>query len=138
MRNQTVNVRVPKAKLLTALKQALAVKVKEKADFDKAEKGKEQALVDIKKSIVALVKSGKLTVKEVSFPYSYRHENEPSKTVEVTFTHKLVMPKNPIDNYNQNSNETAREEIANAIRVLEMSDEEFVKTSSYGSVARYL
>ena len=136
--SKTVNVRVPKAKLLTALKQALAVKVKEKADYDKAEKSKEQALTDIKKSIVALVKSGKLTVKEVGFPYSYRYDNGDTKTVEVTFTHKLVMPKNPIENYNQNSNETAREEIANAIRVLEMSDEEFVKTSSYGSVARYL
>ena len=138
MRNQTVNVRVPKAKLLTALKQALAVKVKEKADYDKAEKAREKQLEDIKKSIVALVKSGKLTVKEVGFPYSYRYDNGDTKTVEVTFTHKLVMPKNPIENYNQNSNETAREEIANAIRVLEMSDEEFVKTSSYGSVARYL
>ena len=138
MRNQTVNVRVPKAKLLTALKQALEVKVKEKADYDKAEKSKEQALEDIKKSIVALVKSGKLTVKEVGFPYSYRHADTDTKTVEVIFTHKLVMPKNPIENYNEHSNQTAREEIANAIRVLEMSDEEFVKTSSYGSVARYL
>ena len=136
--SKTVNVRVPKAKLLTALKQALEVKVKEKADYDKAEKAREQQLEDIKKSIVALVKSGKLTVKEVGFPYSYRYDNGDTKTVEVIFTHKLVMPKNPIENYNEHKNREATDELSNAIRVLELSDEEYVRTSSYGAVARYL
>lgn len=133
--SKTVNVRVPKAKLLKALKDALAVKIKEQADYEKSEKAREQQLEDIKKSVVALVKSGKLTVKEVSFPYSYR--NETQDTVEVTFKHKIVVPKRDTD-FSEHSNKHAQEELSNAIRVLELSDEEYVRTSSYGAVARYL
>lgn len=133
--SKTVNVRVPKAKLLKALKDALAVKVKEQADYEKSEKAREQQIADIKKSIVSLVKSGKLTVKEVSFPYSYR--NETQDTVEVTFKHKIVVPKRDTD-FSEHSNKHAQEELSNAIRVLELSDEEYVRTSSYGAVARYL
>jgi len=133
--SKSVNVRVPKAKLLTALKQALEVKVKEKAEYDKVEKAREQQLEDIKKSIVTLVKSGKLTVKEVSFPYSYR--NEQVKEVEVTFNHKFTLPEKNTD-FNEHKNREATDELSNAIRVLELSDEEYVRTSSYGAVARYL
>ena len=133
--SKSVNVRVPKAKLLKALKDALAVKVKEKADYDKTEKAREQQLEDIKKSIVTLVKSGKLTVKEVTFPYSYR--SEPTKTVEVTFNHKFTLPEKSTD-FNEHKNREATDELSNAIRVLELSDEEYVRTSSYGAVARYL
>lgn len=133
--SKTVNVRVPKAKLLKALKDALAVKVKEKAEYDKVEKARKQQLEDIKKSIVALVKSGKLTVKQVSFPYSYR--NQQSKEVEVTFNHKFTLPEKDTD-FSEHKNREATEELSNAIRVLELSDEEYVRTSSYGAVARYL
>ena len=133
--SKSVNVRVPKAKLLKALKDALAVKVKEKADYDKTEKAREQQLEDIKKSIVTLVKSGKLTVKEVTFPYSYR--SEPTKTVEVTFNHKFTLPERDTD-FHEHTNKHSQEELSNAIRVLELSDEEYVRTSSYGAVARYL
>lgn len=133
--SKSVNVRVPKAKLLKALKDALAVKVKEKADYDKTEKAREQQIADIKKSIVTLVKSGKLTVKEVTFPYSYR--SEPTKTVEVTFNHKFTLPEKDT-NFHEHTNNNAQEELGNAIRVLELSDEEYVRTSSYGAVARYL
>ena len=133
--SKSVNVRVPKAKLLKALKDALAVKVKEKADYDKTEKAREQQIADIKKSIVTLVKSGKLTVKEVTFPYSYR--NESTKTVEVTFNHKFTLPERDTD-FHEHTNTHSQEELGNAIRVLELSDEEYVRTSSYGAVARYL
>lgn len=132
--SKTVNVRVPKAKLLKALKDALEVKVKEQADYEKSEKAREQQIADIKKSIVSLVKSGKLTPKEVSFPYSYR--NEAQDTVEVTFKHKIVVPQRA--DFHEHSNKHAQEELSNAIRVLELSDEEYVRTSSYGAVARYL
>lgn len=133
--SKTVNVRVPKAKLLKALKDALAAKVKEQADFEKAEKAREQQIAEIKKSLITLVKAGKLSVKHVTFPYAYR--NEVSDTLEVTFKHKMVMPKRDTD-YCSHTNERAQNELGNAIRVLELSDEEYVRTSSYGAVAQYL
>jgi signal transduction histidine kinase len=135
--SKTVNVRVAKSKLLKALKEALDRKVEEANNHAKAEKAQKQAIADIKKSVAALVKSGKLTPKEVSFPYSYRYQSEDINEVTVTFSHKISLPKLESD-FSEHRNREAQEELANAIRVLELSDEEYVRTSSYGAVAKYL
>jgi len=58
-----------------------------------------------------------ITVKEGQFPV------EPQKDFEVIHTH----------NYNEQ-----KEEISNAIRILKMTDEEVISTSTYNAVARYL
>ena len=134
--SKTVNVRVAKSKLLKALKEALDKKVKEADDHKKAEKAQKQAIADIKKSVAALVKSGKLTPKEVSFPYNYRYNQEEINEVTVTFSHKISFPQ--LEGFSECRNQEAQEELSNAIRVLELSDEEYVRTSSYGAVAKYL
>lgn len=134
--SKTINVRVTKAKLLAALKAALAKKEQEAKDYANAEKAREKAVIDIKKSVAALIKSGKLTPKEVSFPYSYRHTNE-FEEVSVTFSHKIALPKKDSD-FCEHTNRAAVLELSNAIRVLELTDEEYVRTSSYGAVAKYL
>lgn len=136
--SKTVNVRVTKAKLLAALKAALAKKEQEAKDHADAEKARAKATAEIKKSVAALVKSGKLTPKEVTFPYSYRYaDTNEFEEVTVTFSHKITLPKKD-SNFCEHSNRAAVEELSNAIRVLELSDEEYVRTSSYGAVARYL
>ena len=135
--SKTINVRVTRAKLLGALKRALAEKQKEAKEHASAVKAKEVAMADIKKQIASLIKAGKMTPKEVSFPYSYRYNQDETKEVTVTFSHKIAIPK--LDtNYSEHTNGSAIEELENAIRILELSDEDFVKTSSYGSVAKYL
>ena len=58
-----------------------------------------------------------IVVKEGDFP------KEPEKNFEVIHTHT----------YNE-----MKEEITNAIRILKMTDEEVVNTSTYNAVARYL
>lgn len=58
-----------------------------------------------------------LTVNENDFP------KEPEKDFEVIHTHT----------YNE-----MKEEITNAIRILKMTDEETVNTSTYNAIARYL
>jgi len=58
-----------------------------------------------------------IVVKEGSFPA------EPEKDFEVIHTHT----------YNE-----MKEEITNAIRILKMTDEEVVNTSTYNAIARYL
>lgn len=134
--SKTINVRVAKGKLLKALNEALDRKVEEANNHAKAEKAQKQAIADIKKSVAALVKSGKLTPKEVSFAYPYRYNQEEVNEVTVTFSHKISLPK--LEDYSARLNQEAQEELANAIRVLELSDEEYVRTSSYGAVAKYL
>jgi len=58
-----------------------------------------------------------ITVKEGEFP------SEPQKDFEVIHTHTYREQK---------------EEMTNAIRILKMTDEEVVNTSTYNAVARYL
>jgi hypothetical protein len=58
-----------------------------------------------------------IITKEGTFP------KEPEKDFEVVHTHQ----------YNE-----MKEEITNAIRILKMTDEEVVNTSTYNAVARYL
>jgi hypothetical protein len=58
-----------------------------------------------------------ITVKEGNFP------TEPEKDFEVIHKHTYTEQK---------------EEITNAIRILKMTDEEVVNTSTYNAVARYL
>jgi hypothetical protein len=58
-----------------------------------------------------------IVVKEGDFP------KEPEKNFEVIHTHT----------YNEQ-----KEEITNAIRILKMTDEEVVNTSTYNAIARYL
>ena len=58
-----------------------------------------------------------ITVKEGQFP------KEPEKDFEVVHTHTYKEMK---------------EEISNAIRILKMTDEETVNTSTYNAIARYL
>jgi hypothetical protein len=58
-----------------------------------------------------------LTVKEGDFPV------EPERNYTTLHTHEY---------------QTQKEEISNAIRILKMTDEEVVNTSTYNAVARYL
>jgi hypothetical protein len=58
-----------------------------------------------------------LTVKEGDFPI------EPERNYTTLHKHEY---------------ETQKEEMANAIRILKMTDEEVVNTSTYNAVARYL
>jgi hypothetical protein len=47
-------------------------------------------------------------------------------------------PEKDYTNLHKHEYETQKEEMANAIRILKMTDEEVVNTSTYNAVARYL
>ena len=72
---------------------------------------------------------------------NYRHWN---KTLNVDFdliTDESDFPKEPEKDFEVIHTHTYREmkeEIENAIRILKMTDEEVVNTSTYNAVARYL
>lgn len=72
---------------------------------------------------------------------NYRSWNN---TLNVDFdikTNGTDFPKEPERNFEQIHNHNYREqkeEMANAIRILKMTDEEVVNTSTYNAVARYL
>ena len=132
--SKTVNVKVAKSVLLAALKEALDKKVQEQKDGEKAENDYKKAVEAFHKSIPTLIKSGKLKVKSVNF-HERRGEYELSAYFE---TKGLKFPKKPETDYAEYRNADAQKELKNAIRVLELSADEFVRTSSYSSVSQYL
>ena len=132
--SKTVNAKVAKGVLLKALKEALDTKVQEKADHEKTIRDYKKSVEDFKKSIPALIKSGKLKVRSVNI-----HEWRDETTLSAEFDTKgLKFPKNPNDNFCEWENSEAQTQLKNAIRVLELSADEFVRTSSYSSVSQYL
>lgn len=132
--SKTVNVKVAKGVLLAALNEALDRKVKEKADAEKAEKDYAKAADAFKKSIPALIKSGKLKIKTVNF-HEWRGEYELNAAFD---TKGVKFPQRVKPEYCEWQNKAAQEELQNAIRVLELSADEFVRTSSYAGVSKYL
>jgi hypothetical protein len=79
--------------------------------------------------------------KAENFRTNYRHwSNNLNIDFDLTVSEK-EMPKEPEKDFvtmHQHSYNEQKEEISNAIRILKMTDEEVVNTSTYNAVARYL
>ena len=136
---RTINVKLPTAKVITALQQALAKLELDYTSQDEAEVQYQKAAEKWRKEVIkfAIDNISKaenirtnyrqwthnlnvdfdLTVKEDEFP------TEPTRESEVMHPHTYRETK---------------EEIGNAIRILQLTDEETVSTSTYNSIARYL
>ena len=138
-RGKAIQVKIPTAKVIKALETKLA---KVKADYAKQDeneakyqKAREKWQKEIGQWAIANFSKAEnlrtnyrswnknlnvdfdITVSEGQFPA------EPEKDFEVIHTHTYKEMK---------------EEITNAIRILKMTDEEVVNTSTYNAVARYL
>jgi hypothetical protein len=138
-RGKAISVKIPTARVITALETALAKLEKDYATQGENEAKHLKAYEAWKKEIGQwaidnFVKAENLrtnyrswnknlnvdfdiTVSEGQFPA------EPEKDFEVIHTHTYKEMK---------------EEMENAIRILKMTDEEVVNTSTYNAVARYL
>jgi hypothetical protein len=136
---RTINVKLPTKKVIIALQQALAKLELDYTSQDQAEAKYEKAMEKWRKEVIkfAIDNISKaenirtnyrqwthnlnvdfdLTVKEDEFP------TEPTRESEVMHLHTYREMK---------------EEIGNAIRILQLTDEEVVSTSTYNSIARYL
>jgi hypothetical protein len=131
--SKNVNVKVARGVLIDALKKSLDTKIKEKADSEKENKDYEKAVADFKKSVPALLKSGKVTIKEVTF-----RDWRGDVSICAELVYKGALPKQSENEYCDWKNKEAQQTLSNAIRVLELSSEDYVRTSSYGAVAQYL
>ena len=138
-RGKAIQVKIPTAKIISALEAKLA---KTKADYAKQDEyeAKYTATREVwqkelgKWAIANFSKSENLRT-------NYRSYN---KTLNVDFditTDGKDFPQEPEKDYEQIHRHTYNEmveEMENAIRILKMTDEEVVNTSTYNAVARYL
>jgi hypothetical protein len=138
-RGKAISVKIPTARVIKALETSLAKletdyasQEANEAKYEKARKVWQKELIDY---AVANIK------KAENFRTNYRSwSNNLNIDFDLTVAEK-DLPKEPEKDFETLHVHTYREqkeEISNAIRILKMTDEEVVSTSTYNAVARYL
>ena len=138
-RGKAIQVKIPTAKIITALEAKLA---KTKADYSKQDEyeAKYKMAKDAwQKELGAWAMANFSKAQDLRT--NYRQWN---KTLNVDFdiiTDGTDFPAEPEKDYEEIHRHTYTEmveEMENAIRILKMTEEEVVNTSTYNAVARYL
>jgi DNA repair exonuclease SbcCD ATPase subunit len=138
-RAKAINVKVPTVKIITALEQALS---KLEADYasQEANEAKHTLAYEAWKKEIGQWAIDNFTKSE-NLRTSYRSWNN---TLNVDFdivTKEGTFPSEPEKDFDVIHSSTYRDskkELTNAIRILKMTDEEVVSTSTYNAIAEYL
>lgn len=135
---KAINVKIATTKVIKALETKLAQLQKDKesqaTNEAKFEKAQEKYNKEVAK--LALDKISKATELSANVRYNGVINvdfNLPAGTIELP-----EQPKKDFDTYHDWQYREMVEEIENAIRILKMTDEEVVNTSTYNAIARYL
>jgi sugar diacid utilization regulator len=138
-RGKAISVKIPTERVIKALEGSLATLEVNWTSQEENEAKYNKAMEAWRKQI------GEWAIanfsKAENLRTSYRSWNS---TLNVDFdiiTKEGNFPTEPERNYttlHKHEYETQKEEMANAIRILKMTDEEVVNTSTYNAVARYL
>ena len=136
--NKSINVKIATAKVIKALETKLAQIQKDKANQatneDKFNKAHEKWRKDVAKlALTAINKAEDLSANTRYNGEVYVNFNLPKGAIELP-----TEPTREFDTYHEWQYKEMVDEIENAIRILKMTDEETVSTSTYNSIARYL
>ncbi|CAB4158022.1 hypothetical protein UFOVP694_90 [uncultured Caudovirales phage] len=138
-RGKAISVKIPTARVIKALEASLAKLeadyASQEANEAKYEKLRKAWQKEVSDYAVANIK------KAENFRTNYRSWNNTLNIdYDLTVSEK-DLPKEPSKDFvtmHQHTYNEQKEEIQNAIRILKMTDEEVVNTSTYNAVARYL
>ena len=138
-RGKAISVKIPTARVIKALEQSLSTLelnwTSQEANETKYQKQYDKYRKSLSDYAVSNIK------KAENFRTNYRSYNN---TLNIDFDLTVAesdLPKQPERDFVQMREHEYREqkeEMANAIRILKMTDEEVVNTSTYNAVARYL
>jgi hypothetical protein len=137
-RGKAIQVKIATTKVIKALETKLAQIQKDKANQKSNEEKFAKATEKWSKEIA------KLALAQISKAENLRANVRYNGMVNVDFDlpkGAIDLPKEPekdFETYNDWQYREMFEEIENAIRILKMTDEEVVNTSTYNAIARYL
>ena len=139
-RGKAIQVKIPTAKVIKALEQALNKLeldwTSQEANELKYEKAMEKWRKELQEFAIANIK------KAENFRTNYRaYNNRLNIDYDIIVTKESQLPVEPEREHEllrQHDYREQKEEITNAILILKMTDEEVVNTSTYNAVARYL
>jgi hypothetical protein len=135
---KAINVKIATTKVIKALETKLAQIQKDKENQKSNEAKFEKLQEKYNKEVAKLALDKIAKAIDLSAHTRYNGEiavsfNLPAGTIELPDE-----PKKDFDTYNDWQYREMVEEIENAIRILKMTDEEVVNTSTYNAIARYL
>ena len=124
------------------MEKALTQREKRWASQEKAQAEYEKQVEAYNEAILKLVKSGKGKITDASEGWTHRHEKK-SKVQDFNVTVEIpknIVPKKPEqpEMYREYEYKNETQEISSSIRVLKMTDQEYVSASTYKSVTQYL
>jgi hypothetical protein len=138
-RGKAISVKIPTQRVITALETALA---KLEADYSSQEAKEAQYQIAYKAWQTQLADFAIANFsKAENIRTNFRSYN---KTLNIDFdiigseANFPAEPEKDFDTIHQHNYREQKEEMQNAIRILKMTDEEVVNTSTYNAVARYL
>jgi hypothetical protein len=138
-RAKAINVKIPTVRVIAGLEQALAT-----LEADYATQSEKEAKYEIAK------KAWQKEVQDFAIANISKAENfrtnfrSWSNNLNIDFDLTVLekdLPKEPEQDYeviHQHTYRESKKEITNAIRLLKMTDEETVNTSTYNAIAQYL
>jgi len=136
---RTINVKLPTKKVITALQQALAKLELDYTSQDEAEVKYQKAAEKWRKEVIKFAIDNISKAENIRTTYRQWNGN-----LNVDFDLAIkenVLPKEPerdFETMHTSTYKDMKEEISNAIRILQLTDEETVSTSTYNSIAKYL
>ena len=137
-RGKAINVKIATTKVIKALETKLEQLKKDKANQKDNEAKYKKAMEKYNKEIA------KLAVAQIAKVENVRVHTRYNGIVNIDFdlpAGTITLPDEPQRDYELMADYQYREmveEIENAIRILKMTDEEVVSTSTYNSIAKYL
>lgn len=138
---KALQVKVKTSVLVDALETALAERKKRYEESQKAEKKYEQEKKAYETSLVKLAKSPKAVVTEARHYNHWSTKDKDKQEISIVMVvPKSILPVEPEQPnlYHEHQYKSECEEINNAIRVLGMTEQEFVNASTLASVSKYL
>ena len=141
--SKSLSVKVKTSTLIKALEEALDKREKRWANQEKEMARHKKEVEAYSASILKLVKAGKGTIHDITENKWATRNDRNSTTVSFSAEIKLpksVMPVEPkeIDEMRESTYKMETDDISQALRILKMTDQEYVNASTYKSVAEYL
>lgn len=139
----TVKVKVKVSVLISHLEKALTEREARYKNQEKEQEKYEKAVENYNLAVLKLIKSGKGKLSDASQNHYYHRKNQNKNETEFSVT--VLLPKNALpkepeqpNHYPEHTFLRESDEITQAIRVLKLTDEQYVSASTYASVAKYL
>ena len=135
---KSINVKIATTKVIKALENKLVQLKKDKSNQKVNEEKFSKAMEKYNKEVAKLALSVISKADELSAHKRYNGEIQVSFTLPKGSIELPTEPEKDFETFHEWQYKEMVDEIENAIRILKMTDEEVVSTSTYNSIARFL